>query len=132
MSFTKRAAAALLLSAAAIAGPAVVALPASAATVTPAAVRPAAGAVQCDANLCIQRTSENGVLPATVKAWANSKSFTGHFELIFPSDAVHNSPTESWKAGGAGYSFTGLGGGPGYEIVEWNGSSQDGLVGFAV
>lgn len=138
MFFAKRIATVTLLAAALLGSFTVGALPASATTATPAgvAVVPAAGAVQCDGDLCIQRTSANGVLPATIRAWARTTKFTGHFELIFPDGSVKNSPTQTWAAGGTGHKFTNVPGGPGYGMTAWKGTAHPftniGHVGFAV
>ena len=84
-------------------------------SIRPAAAVPAVGAVQCDGNLCIQRTSASGANPATVRAWARTTTFTGHFELLFPDGVQKNSPNRSWTGGGSGFSFTGLPLAPGRE-----------------
>jgi hypothetical protein len=116
---------------------------ATAATAAPAAVlAPASGVVlaggdtQCDVDLCIKNLTKSGVNPATIKAWADTTTFTGHFELIYPDGHVRNSPTRTWKAGGAGFSFTKVPIGDGYTMKAWKGSGNKprniGTVGFSV
>jgi hypothetical protein len=111
-------AAASALSATLLIGSAVMGtLPASASTSVNAK-----GAIQCGGDLCIQ--NQNTFPPLEpVKAWAKSFGFRGHFELIFPSGAVRNSPTESWKAGGSGYTFDNLPIGAGYVMKAWENTS---------
>jgi hypothetical protein len=107
------------------------------ASVSPAATTAvAAGALQCSGDLCIQNISASGVTSNTIRAWADTKAFTGHFELVFSDGVVKNSPTQSWAAGGSGFKFTGVPIGDGYRITAWKGKTSPftniGTVGFLV
>lgn len=115
---------------------------ATAATAAPTAVlAPASGVVlaggdiQCSGDLCIKNLTKSGVNPTTIKAWANTATFTGHFELIYHDGHVRNSPTRSWKAGGSGFNFTNVPIGDGYTMKAWKGSGNKpkniGTVGFS-
>ena len=134
MLLTKRMAALSALSAAALIGSAAMgALPASASTVVPAT----AGATQCSGDLCIQNISPSGSSNSTIRAWADTTTFTGHFELTFSDGVAKNSPTETWHHGGAGFKFTGIPVGDGYRMTAWKGTSKTGFkdigdVGFLV
>jgi hypothetical protein len=64
----------------------------------------------CSGNyVCVQTASKSDEY-ATVNAWANLKSFTGHFELVYQgcgSDQLYANSTETtWPAGGKHFSFT--------------------------
>lgn len=97
-------------------------------TVTPDSV----GSILCSGDLCIQRTTSIINNKATVKAWANTFTFVGHFELLGPDGHIANSTTAAWVAGGAGYNFNGVAAGSGYSIIAWDGSANIGQVNFRV
>jgi len=138
----------LLRSAAAgaiVLGAAATALPASAASVTslkasastlsthgsstsPGSISPAsAGSVVCEGDLCIQRVTSIINNAATVEAWADGYTFTGHFELSGPDGLIGNSPAGTWVAGGTGHYFSGVPEGSGYTITAWEGTSSTGF-----
>jgi hypothetical protein len=96
-------------------------------TVSPDSV----GSVVCGGDLCIQRTTSIVNNKATVKAWARTFTFVGHFELRGPDGHIANSPTTSWAAGGAGYNFKGVAAGGGYSIIAWD-VTNIGQVNFRV
>jgi hypothetical protein len=84
-----------------------------------------AGAILCSGDLCIQRTTSIINHKATVKAWADTYDFYGHFELIGPDSHIANCPAgynEEWRAGGTGCNFTNVAQGSGYTIIAWKGS----------
>ena len=130
-----RRAATVAASAALLTAVGVGAAPAFAATTAAPAAAPAADPIQCDGDLCIQNISQ-GVFTSTIKAWAKTTTFTGHFELKYSDGAVRNSPTRSWRAGGTGYDFTDVPVGDGYTMIAWKGTSNPftniGTVGFSV
>jgi hypothetical protein len=97
------------------------------------------GAVQCTGDLCIQRTTSIINNKATVKAWADTTSFFGHFELSGPDGHIANCPSnsnEQWNAGGTGCNFTNVAQGGGYTITAWKVSGKSvvniGKVSFRV
>jgi hypothetical protein len=123
------AAGAIALSAAAIALPASAAAatsPAASSSTRVSSVSPnGAGSVICEGDLCIQRITSvvNGV--ATVEAWADGYTFTGHFELSGPDGHISNYPPSgslTWVAGGSGAYFRGLAQGVTYTITAWDGT----------
>jgi len=92
----------------------------------------AVGSVVCGGPaVCIQRTSEIVNHKATIRAWANTISFTGHFELTGPNGHIANSVTAHWVAGGNGPNFNGVPQGGGYSVIAW-GPGNIGHVNFAV
>ena len=129
MSTRKKVAALSVLTAALIIGSGTVsALPASASTAVPAA-----GATQCDGDLCIKNLNGGG--PGDIKAWAKTYGFTGHFELRYPDGHVRNSPNRYWRAHGSGYDFNNVPIGNGYQMIAWKGThhfTNIGQVGFGV
>ena len=58
-------------------------------------------AIQCSGDVCMQTASKNATY-ATIHAWANNKTFYGHFQLWNRGcgNTVANSPDETWPAGG--------------------------------
>jgi hypothetical protein len=79
------------------------------------------GAIICGGDVCAQgfdQVNHEG----SIKAWAKTTSFTGHFELVNDVGNYANSPTEDWKAGGAGFSFTYQPLSEGYNINAWKGT----------
>lgn len=131
MISVKKMAAVTAMSAAALIGSgAMSVLPASAATPTSAsasasAAVPAADPILCTSKgfLCVQNLSGEN-LPATIKAWADTKTFTGYFELQFPDGVTKRSSTGTWKAGGAGFNFTGVPQANGYNMIAVSGSKE--------
>jgi hypothetical protein len=134
MRLTSRITAISALSACALIGPAVVsALPANASTFTPTSVSAAValrvpgveplsnGDILCNGDVCIQGIDQ-GETEASVKAWANRTTFTGHFEIINVTSDYANSPNQKWIAGGAGYVFTYEPEGTSYEVIAWKGT----------
>lgn len=83
-------------------------------------------AVVCNGDLCVQQGALSGGA-APVRAWADTTTFTGHFELDSNgcgSPALwKNSPGGTWHAGGQGYTFTvpidGNCGNNGWGIIAW-------------
>lgn len=73
-----------------------------------AAAAKADAAVLCSGDLCIQDFVGNTT--QTVHAWADTYSFTGHFELEYGCSIagcnIANSANKSWPAGGTHWSFT--------------------------
>ena len=104
-------------------------LPASAASATSSgssasSVSPAdVGKILCDGDLCIQRITSivNGT--ASVKAWADTTNFTGFF-IVTGNGYFQQSPTRAWKAGGAGFVFTGVPQGGGLQATSFNTVTQ--------
>lgn len=94
---SRRAAALSVLSAAALIGSSALgALPAS-----------AAGMILCSGDVCIQTISVNAAgTSAVISAWADTKNFSGHFELMPFSGAVQNTADQTWIAGGTRARFT--------------------------
>lgn len=84
-----------------------VAVPLGAALVT--GTQPAYAAGECNWDLCMTVTYESGNV-ASIYMWADTSDITGHFELQMPNHRTANSPTETWYAGGRGYTF-----------ADWNG-----------
>jgi hypothetical protein len=84
------------------------------------------GAVICRGDLCIQRTTSIINNRATVRAWANSFTFFGHFELSGPDGLIANSADKTWVSGGPGQNFTNVARGGGYTMTAWEGSRQFG------
>jgi hypothetical protein len=143
MFFAKRATVISALSAAVLIGSSVMsAIPANAASLS---VRPAFGTV-CGGDACIQTASKGGTY-ANVNAWANTTTFSGHFELQnvgcgYPGLHIANSSTGTWPAGGTHYTFKniiwhGMGcGGDSWAVIAWkktsSGFSQIGFVSFQI
>jgi hypothetical protein len=97
-------------------------------TVTPDAI----GKVVCGApTVCIQRTTEIINNKANVRAWANTVSFTGHFELVGPNGHIANSTVQHWVAGGGGWTFQGVAKGAQYSVIAW-GPGNVGHTNFSV
>ncbi len=95
---------------------------------------PAAGATQCEGDLCIKNLNGGGV-PGDIKAWARRTGFTGHFELRYHDGHIRNSPTRYWRAHGSGYHFNHVPIGNGYQMIAWKGKhhfTNIGQVGFGV
>jgi hypothetical protein len=83
------------------------------------------GKILCSGDLCIQRTTSIINHKATIKAWADTYDFYGHFELLGPDGHIANCPeghNELWHAGGAGCNFLNVAQGGGYTIIAWDGS----------
>jgi hypothetical protein len=86
----------------------ITALPVSAAAAVPAAAVAAAkpiGGIVCSGDLCLQTQSANTAnCTAVVNAWADTTSFTGHFEIqaMMPVNTagVNSSGDQLWPAGG--------------------------------
>jgi hypothetical protein len=96
-----------------------------------------AGSVVCEGNLCIQRITSVVNNAATVEAWADGYTFTGHFELSGPDGLIGNSKNQTWVAGGTGHNFSGVPAGGGYTMTAWEGTPSTGYhdigqVNFAV
>jgi hypothetical protein len=102
----------------------------SAGKVSPASV----GSILCGGDLCIQRITSIVNGKATVKAWADTRTFTGTFYLSGgPAGYFGQSSTKQWVAGGAGWPFTGVPQGGTYTATAWNtAGSEIGLVTFGV
>ena len=102
----------------------------SAGSLSPASV----GSILCSGDLCIQRITSvvNGT--ASVKAWADTYSFTGSFYLSGGPDGYdRSSTTGKWNAGGTGYVFTDVPEGATYTATAWTtGGDEIGLVTFGV
>ena len=102
----------------------------SADSLSPASV----GSILCSGDLCIQRITSvvNGT--ASVKAWADTSSFTGTFYLSGGPDGYDRaSTTQKWNAGGAGFVFTNVPEGATYTATAWTTSNDEiGLVTFGV
>lgn len=79
--------------------------------------------ISCSGDLCIQNISQNGS-SSTIKAWAKTTTFTGHFEPQFPDGVVKNRPNEKWTAGGTGYDFTKVPEVNGYKMTAGKGTSH--------
>ena len=92
MFFSKRVTALSVLSAAALIGSSALgALPAS-----------AAGTILCSGDVCIQTISVNAAgTSAVITAWADTTTFTGHFELMSLTGQVQNGADKTWIAGGS-------------------------------
>lgn len=90
------------------------------------------GKIECSGDVCIQRTTAIVNNKATVKAWANTFSFVGHFELLGPDGHIANSSTANWVASGAGANFKGVAAGGGYTVIAWDGDKNIGEVHFSV
>jgi hypothetical protein len=137
----------LAVAAAIATGTVTTALPASAApatsiqaaagTSTQAAVSPAdIGAIVCNGNVCIQRSSPVVHGKANVTAWAYQSTFTGNFYLNGGQYNSNASPTRKWVGGGTGWVFYGLAvGSP--KIQYWisgesTNVSQEGTVYFTM
>lgn len=91
------------------------------------------GSILCNGDLCIQRVTSIINNKANIKAWADTTTFSGHFELDGPDGPIANSPTKVWSGGGAGFTFTGVARGGGYTMKAWQGTSVVlGTVHFSV
>jgi hypothetical protein len=101
----------LAASAIALAAPAVLSsVPAQASVSAPASaalIPQAYGAIQCSGDVCIQSTCAHCNIQ-NINAWANTYTFTGHFEFFFGIYVIRNSPDRTWPAGGTHYTFTGV------------------------
>ena len=99
--------------AAVVLSPVAVAAPANAASVTSshvsinASVHPDGhGNVICSSNgiMCVERiTSIDDSGMAKVEAWADTITWKGWFALFRNGNFIRNSPTQTWRAGGAGW-----------------------------
>jgi hypothetical protein len=81
----------------------------------------AAGAIICGGDVCAQgfdQVNNEG----SIKAWANTTTFTGHFEIVNVVGNYANSPTKKWIAGGAGFVFTYEPLATSYNIDAWKGT----------
>ena len=67
----------------------------------------AKGAIQCSGDVCIQSQCAQCNIQ-NINAWANTSTFTGHFEFFFGIYVIRNSPNRTWPAGGTHYTFTGV------------------------
>lgn len=64
--------------------------------------------ILCSGDVCVQ-TVTKGATIATVNAWADTVSFTGHFELLNGcGQFVANSPDQFWPSGRSPHKFTGI------------------------
>jgi len=87
-----------------------------------------AGSTVCEGDLCIQRITSIINNSATVEAWADGYTFTGHFELLGPDGHMANCPASAdytWVAGGTGCNFK-IPAGTGYTIKAWEGTRSTG------
>jgi hypothetical protein len=118
-------ASALMMASAAITVVGMSALPASA-QVTNYSVP--AHTAHCSGDVCAQVLSVGS--SDKIRVWANTRTFTGHFELQPPNGTVHNSSDATWKAGGTGNTFTGIENSPtgNYTATAWEGSKQGGYT----
>ena len=139
----------LAVAAAIATGAATTALPASAAPVTSiqaaaststqAAVSPAdVGDIVCNVDICIQRISSVVGGKANVKAWAWKYNFAGTFYLSGGQYDSNPSPTQTWVAGGTGWTAYGLAVGSAKSPIKYSirgestDVSQEGTVNFTV
>jgi hypothetical protein len=84
------------------------------------------GAIQCGGDVCIQSQCA-GCNIETIYAWANTSTFTGHFEFFFGIYVIRNSPNRTWPAGGTHYGFTGVSRALGSACVDaWAGPYKTG------
>jgi hypothetical protein len=58
----------------------------------------------CSGDVCAQVTSLSGN-SMSVRTWAPTREFIGHFELITPHGVHRNSPGGAWHVGGRGWTF---------------------------
>jgi hypothetical protein len=76
-----------------------------------AAVPDAYGAILCQGDVCIQSQCAHCDVQ-NINAWANTYTFTGHFELTFGCSIAgcnnFNSPNRSWPRGGTHWTFDGV------------------------
>jgi hypothetical protein len=90
----------------------------------------ASGAIICGGDVCAQgfdQVNNEG----SIKAWANTYSFTGHFEIVNVVGNYANSPTKKWIAGGAGFVFTYEPLDTSYNIDAWKGTGPYTKIGTA-
>lgn len=70
------------------------------------AIPAAYGAIQCSGDVCIQSHCAH-CLEQPIAVWANTYTFTGHFEVTFGCTiggcTVFNSPNRTWRAGGTAW-----------------------------
>jgi hypothetical protein len=66
-------------------------------------------AIVCGGDTCIQTASISGSY-ANVRAWANTTTFFGHFQLVNTGcgTTIATSPNQVWPAGGAHYTFVNI------------------------
>lgn len=99
-------------------------------------------AIKCSGDVCIQTASKN-LTYANVNAWANTTTFTGHFQLLNTGCGITwgNSPTGTWPAGGTHYTFVNVlydpvCGGDHWQVIAWkktaNGNKNIGAVAFQI
>jgi hypothetical protein len=83
--------------------------------------------------LCIQRVT-TPTSTVEINAWADTKTFTGKFELITPDGQGYWSPEKTWPAGGTHYTFDVPTEGGYYSVTAWRGDavSPIGAVSFEV
>jgi hypothetical protein len=108
MKILHRAAAVAFAAAIAAAMSLALAHPASASTARPNAAPDAIGGIVCSGDLCIQTQSCNSShTKVTIREWAYSTGFFGHFELEDPNGVDYNYPptNTNWSPGG-GHNFT--------------------------
>jgi hypothetical protein len=132
-----------LLAAVALAGSlALAATPAGAATAHPAkaavthVVPETKGSILCSGDLCIQYDGSIATCTiATVDAWADTTTESGHFEIEIPSEGYsQNSSSGTWVAGGAGFEFAV----PlypravGYTVIFYHDKNSIGQVNFTI
>jgi hypothetical protein len=71
----------------------------------------ALGAVICQGDVCVQSQCAH-CDTQSIRVWANTTTFTGHFEIIYACSDNHcidrNSPNATWKAHGTGHTFGGV------------------------
>jgi hypothetical protein len=76
-----------------------------------AVVPDALGAVICQGDVCIQSQCAH-CDTQSIRVWANTTTFTGHFEIIYACSMAgcvdRNSPNATWKAHGTGHTFGGV------------------------
>jgi hypothetical protein len=69
------------------------------------------GPVVCNGNTCVQSQCAHCDVQS-IRAWANSYGFTGHFEIVYGCSVAgcttQNSNNQYWRAGGTGYTFHGV------------------------
>jgi hypothetical protein len=95
------------------------------------------GAVLCNGDVCIQSQCAHCTVQS-IRAWANTYGFRGHFEIIYGCSiagcTTQNSNNGYWHAGGTGYTFHGVPAAAGSANVDgWKGGppwTKIGDVGF--
>jgi hypothetical protein len=59
----------------------------------------------CNGDICISLSTPSGG-KVSIKAWAYTSNFKGFFEFDGPNGYIKSSPTETWTAGGTGYTIS--------------------------